>query len=50
MAKPPPIRLALDQDFPTPILRALDEYTVDVKLVPLRAINHASLCWMTVRL
>lgn len=39
MVKPQPIRLALDQNFPTPILRALDEYIVDVKLVPLRAID-----------
>lgn len=31
--------LALDQNFPEPILRCLDEYVVDVRLVPLRSID-----------
>lgn len=39
MARRQPTRLALDQNFPTPILRALDDYIVDVELIPLRAID-----------
>lgn len=31
--------LALDQNFPEPILRCLDEYVADVRLVPLRSID-----------
>jgi PIN like domain len=34
--------LALDQNFPEPVLRALAEYVVDIQLVPLRRI-HARL-------
>ena len=32
------MRLALDQNFPTPILAALAQFTVDIELVPLRRI------------
>ena len=39
MVKPAPTRLALDQNFPTPILKALDEFVVDVHLEPLHQIN-----------
>jgi hypothetical protein len=39
MVKPAPTRLALDQNFPTPILKALDEFVVDVRLEPLHQIN-----------
>ncbi|MDQ3433313.1 MAG: hypothetical protein M3481_01280 [Actinomycetota bacterium] len=39
MVKPQPIRLALDQNFPTPILRALSDFIVDIQLVPLREID-----------
>lgn len=41
MADPPaaPLELALDQNFPEPILRALDEFIIDVRLVPLRQID-----------
>lgn len=34
-----PARLALDQNFPTPILTALAEFIVDIRLVPLRTID-----------
>jgi hypothetical protein len=34
-----PVRLALDQNFPTPILAALAEFIVDIELVPLRKID-----------
>ncbi len=34
-----PIRLALDQNFPTPILAAFEDYLVDVELVSLRKID-----------
>lgn len=34
-----PIRLALDQNFPTPILAALEDYLVDIELVSLRKID-----------
>ena len=34
-----PLRLALDQNFPTPILAALSEFIVDIELVPLRKID-----------
>lgn len=34
-----PIELALDQNFPEPILRSLDEFIVDVRLIPLRQID-----------
>lgn len=40
MVKPQPRRLALDQNFPTPILRALEDYIIDVRLVPLREIHE----------
>lgn len=40
MVKPQPRRLALDQNFPTPILRALEDYIIDVQLVPLREIHE----------
>ena len=33
------LRLALDQNFPTPILAALAEYIVDIELIPLRKID-----------
>jgi hypothetical protein len=33
------LTLALDQNFPEPILRCLDEFLVDVHLVPLRQID-----------
>ena len=39
MAKRPPVRLALDQNFPTPILAALSDFIVDIELVPLRKID-----------
>ncbi len=39
MARRQPIRLALDQNFPTPILRAIAEYIVDVELIPIREID-----------
>ena len=39
MARRQPIRLALDQNFPTPILRALSEFIVDVELIPIREID-----------
>lgn len=39
MVKPAPTRLALDQNFPTPILKALDEFVVDVHLEPLHQID-----------
>ncbi len=39
MAKPKPVRLALDQNFPTPILAALSDFVLDVELVPLRNID-----------
>ena len=39
MAKPKPVRLALDQNFPIPILAALAEFIVDIELVPLRKID-----------
>ena len=35
-----PIRLALDQNFPTPILAAFEDYLVDVELVSLRKIDR----------
>lgn len=34
-----PIELALDQNFPEPILRALDEFVTDVRLIPLRQVD-----------
>lgn len=34
-----PIELALDQNFPEPILHALDEFIIDVRLIPLRQID-----------
>src|SRR5215471_2820895 len=34
-----PVRLALDQNFPEPILTALDRFIVDIELVPLRRID-----------
>ena len=34
------IRLALDQNFPTPILAALAEFIVDIDLIPLRKIDQ----------
>lgn len=39
MAPRRPHRLALDQNFPTPILAALEGYIVDIELVPLRKID-----------
>ncbi len=39
MVRRQPIRLALDQNFPTPILRAIAEYIVDVELIPIREID-----------
>lgn len=39
MAPRRPHRLALDQNFPTPILAALAEFIVDIELVPLRKID-----------
>ncbi len=39
MARRRPVRLALDQNFPTPILAALAEFIVDIELVPLRKIE-----------
>jgi hypothetical protein len=39
MAPRPPRRLALDQNFPTPILAALADFIVDVELLPLRKID-----------
>jgi hypothetical protein len=35
-----PVRLALDQNFPTPILSALADYMPEVELVPLLKIDH----------
>ena len=51
MAQPPaaPLELALDQNFPEPILRALDEFIVDVHLIPLRQIDPGSAPSMTDR-
>ncbi|MBA3983737.1 MAG: hypothetical protein H0X61_09440 [Acidimicrobiia bacterium] len=40
MARPQPVRLALDHNFPTPILAALAEYIVDIELDPLPQIDH----------
>ncbi len=40
MARPQPVRLALDHNFPTPILAALAEYIIDIELVPLPQIDH----------
>jgi hypothetical protein len=34
------VRLALDHNFPEPILQALDQYVVDVELIPLRRIDR----------
>ena len=34
-----PVRLALDQNFPMPILAALAEFIVDIELIPLRRID-----------
>jgi hypothetical protein len=42
VASPQRNELALDQNFPEPILRAIDEFVVDIRLVPLRVI-HPSL-------
>ncbi len=39
MALRRPLRLALDQNFPTPILAALAEFIVDIELIPLRKID-----------
>lgn len=39
MAPRRPHRLALDQNFPTPILTALADFIVDIELVPLRKID-----------
>lgn len=41
MPEPPaaPLELALDQNFPEPLLRALDEFIIDVRLIPLRQID-----------
>ena len=39
MAARRPVRLALDQNFPTPILAALAEFIVDIELIPLRRID-----------
>jgi hypothetical protein len=39
MARAPQPRLALDHNFPTPILRALGAYIVDVELITLRDID-----------
>ena len=41
MASTPRTELALDQNFPEPILRALDDFVVDVRLVPLREIHRS---------
>jgi hypothetical protein len=35
----PPVTLALDHNFPEPILATLAEFMVDIRLVPLRAID-----------
>ena len=40
MAPRRPLRLALDQNFPTPILPALADFIVGIELVPLRKIDH----------
>ena len=40
MASAGRLRLALDHNFPEPILRALDEFVVDVELVPIRRIDR----------
>jgi hypothetical protein len=34
------VEFALDQNFPEPILRSLDQFIVDVRLVPLREIDE----------
>lgn len=34
-----PITLALDHNFPEPILAALDEFMIDIRLVPIRRID-----------
>jgi hypothetical protein len=34
------LRMALDVNFPEPILACLDEFLVDVELIPLRKIDH----------
>ena len=34
-----PVRLALDHNFPTPILAALSRYIVDIELIPLRTLD-----------
>ncbi len=39
MPRRQPIRLALDQNFPTPILAALADFIVDIELIPLRKID-----------
>jgi hypothetical protein len=39
MAVRRPLRLALDQNFPTPILAALARFIVDIELIPLRKID-----------
>ena len=39
MAPRRPVRLALDQNFPTPILAALADFIVDIELIPLRKID-----------
>lgn len=39
MAPRRPLRLALDQNFPTPILAALADFIVDIELIPLRKID-----------
>ena len=39
MAPRRPQRLALDQNFPTPILAGLAEFIVDIELIPLRKID-----------
>ena len=39
MAPRRPRRLALDQNFPTPILAALADFIVDIELIPLRKIE-----------
>ena len=39
MVKSRPVRLALDQNFPEPILKALSDFVVDIRLVPLREMD-----------
>ena len=39
MAPRRPVRLALDQNFPTPILAALSDFIVDIELIAIRKID-----------